>query len=122
VFVVSDFLAPPPPTAWLRAAAHRWELVPVVVQDPVWEQSFPLVGPLVLPLADPVDGRVLEVRLTAAEARARRQGAERRRAELLAGFAALALDYVLVDTSDPATVDRAFLEWAARRRELRHRL
>ena len=24
-----------------RAPARRWELVPVVVQDPVWEQSFP---------------------------------------------------------------------------------
>ena len=73
VFVISDFLGPTPPeSAWLTAAARRWEVVPVIVQDPVWEQSFPLVGPLVLPLADPRDGQVLEVRLTRREARARR--------------------------------------------------
>ena len=41
VFVLSDFLSPPPPDAWLAALAHRWDIVPVVIQDPVWEQSFP---------------------------------------------------------------------------------
>src|SRR5712691_7409570 len=48
VFVLSDFLAPPPLEAWLAAAGHHWELVPVVIQDPVWEQSFPQAAGVLL--------------------------------------------------------------------------
>ena len=120
VFVISDFLGEAPPeSAWLTAAARRWEVVPVIVQDPVWEQSFPVVGPLVLPLADPRDGQVIEVRLSRREARARRDANERRRDDLYAGFFALGLDPVLVDPRDPRRVDRIFLDWAERRRDQR---
>jgi hypothetical protein len=122
VFVISDFLgAAPPESAWLTAAARRWEVVPVIVQDPVWEQSFPLIGPLVLPLADPSDGQVLEVRLTRREARARREANERRRSDLYSMFFALGLDPVLVSTSDPSEIDRTFLDWAEQRRDQRNR-
>ena len=44
VFVLSDFIVPPDMDAWQRALEHLWELVPVVIQDPVWERSFPDVG------------------------------------------------------------------------------
>jgi hypothetical protein len=122
VFVISDFLGVvPPQSAWLTAAARRWETVPVIVQDPLWEQSFPLVGPIVLPLADPREEQVLEVRLTRREARDRRAANERRRDALLAAFLALGLDPVLVGTSDPSEVDRTFLDWAEQRRDLRAR-
>jgi hypothetical protein len=36
VFVVSDFLAPPPPETWLDAVTRGWDVVPVHRQDPVW--------------------------------------------------------------------------------------
>ena len=122
VFVISDFLGEvPPESAWLTAAARRWEVVPVIVQDPEWEQSFPVVGPIVIPLADPRDGQVLEVRLSRREARARREANERRRDELVAGFFTLGLDPVLLGSSNPDEVDRTFLEWAERRRDLRAR-
>ena len=122
VFVISDFLGPvPPESAWLTAAARRWEVVPVIVQDPVWEQSFPLVGPLVLPLADPSDGKVVEVRLTRREARARREANECRRSDLYSMFFALGLDPVLVNTSSPSEIDRTFLDWAEQRRDQRNR-
>jgi uncharacterized protein (DUF58 family) len=122
VFVISDFLGlVPPESAWLTAAARRWEVVPVIVQDPLWEQSFPLVGPIVIPLADPRDGQVLEVRLTRREARTRREANERRRDELLETFVALGLDPVLLGSAEPSDVDRTFLEWAERRRDLRAR-
>jgi uncharacterized protein (DUF58 family) len=116
VFVLSDFLDPLPHEVWLAGAARRWELVPVVIQDPVWEQSFPEVGRVLVPLADPRAGSVLEVRLTASEARAERARREARRRELLTLLASLGFDPVLVDRSEPERVQRAFLEWAERRR------
>jgi uncharacterized protein (DUF58 family) len=116
VFVLSDFLEPPPRELWLVGTTRRWELVPVVIQDPVWEQSFPSVGSVIVPIADPGDGALLEVRLTASEARAERARREAARSELLTLFASLGLDPVLVERSGPDTVQRAFLEWAERRR------
>ena len=64
--------------------------------------ELPRVGPLVLPLADPRDGQVLEVAAHAARgAGAARGERARAAAELLAGFSALGLDPVLIDTSEP---------------------
>ena len=122
VFVISDFLGPQvDESTWLTAAARRWEVVPVVVQDPIWEQSFPLVGGLVLPLVDPETGQVLEVRLSRREARARRDANEERRRELIATLAGVGADPVLLDTTDPEEIDRTFLDWSERRRNLRNR-
>jgi uncharacterized protein (DUF58 family) len=53
VFVLSDFLDPPSRLTWLTAVEHMWDIVPVVIQDPVWEQSFPDVSGIVVPLRDP---------------------------------------------------------------------
>jgi uncharacterized protein (DUF58 family) len=122
VFVVSDFLGEEvPASAWLTAAARRWEVVPVVVQDPVWEGSFPELHSVVVPLVDPESGRGVDVHISAGEARARRAENERRRAELLAGFVALGVNPVVVETSEAQAIDNAFVEWAAERRTLRLR-
>ena len=119
VFLVSDFLDPPPPSFWPLGLARRWELVPVVVQDPTWEASFPVLPSVVVPLVDPETGRVFDVRLRRREAREERQRRELARAELLSSFAALSLDPVLIERSDTESVLRAFLEWAERRRQAR---
>lgn len=121
VFVVSDFLAPPADECWLRAVARRWDVVPVIVQDPLWEQSFPDLHGVVVPVQDPATGAVTPVRLTARDARARRTANEARLATLLARFRALQLDPVLLGTSEEAAIDATFLTWAARRRVLRER-
>lgn len=122
VFVVSDFLGQEvPASAWLAAAARRWEIVPVVVQDPTWERSFPLVRSVVVPFVDPRDGRLLDVHVTARDARASCERNERRHENLRSSFVALGLDPVEIGASDPAAVDHAFLEWAAQRRTLRLR-
>ena len=115
VFVCSDFLAPPSTATWLRALGVRWDPVPVVVQDPVWEQSFPSVDGLVVPFADPVTGRLRQVRVSAKEARRLRELHEGRLAELLAEFRSLGLDYVVVGDSDQNAVVRAFIDWAEAR-------
>lgn len=115
VFLLSDFLSAPSGRSWAAALARRWDVVPVVVQDPTWEQSFPDVAGAVLPLADPRTGRLHLARLSRAEVAARRRESEARLRATLEGFRALGLDWVLVSASDPGRVLEAFLAWAAGR-------
>ncbi len=114
VFVMSDFLSPPDAEVWARALEQRWDLVPVVIQDPVWEQSFPAVDALVIPIAR-ADGRLRLVRLRRGEAERRREEHERRLAELVAGFRSLGVEPILLSRSDREHVFRAFLSWADER-------
>jgi len=112
VFLCSDFLEFPPDAAWQEALATGWDLVPVVVQDPVWEQSFPDVSGAVLPLASPETGRLAHASLTRAEVRARRERHESRLAGILRRLEELALDWVLVSSHDRGSVLEAFLDWS----------
>jgi uncharacterized protein (DUF58 family) len=119
VFVLSDFLVGPGPAAWQDAVGQGWDLVPVVISDPVWETSFPPVGGVAVPVADPRGGRVRLVRLGRRAAAARRELHERRYAALLTELEALELRPVTLTTSEPAAVDAAFVEWAEERRRRR---
>jgi uncharacterized protein (DUF58 family) len=118
VFVVSDFLVPVPARLWLRLRALRWDVVPVIVQDPVWEQTFPSVGGVVLPVADPTSGQVQDIWVSAREARDRARANEVRFDELLSRFRRLGFDPVVLDTSDPREIGDRFRAWADRRRRL----
>jgi uncharacterized protein (DUF58 family) len=110
VFVLSDFLVEPERDDWLWALERRWEVVPVVIQDPVWEQSFPDVGGAVIPF----DG-VGVVRVGGAEAARRREENESRRDDLVRRLRALDLDPVLVSSHEPRDVLFSFLSWADER-------
>jgi len=112
VFVLSDFLVPPEEEPWLRALEHQWELVPVVVQDPVWERSFPEVGGVTVPYADAVTGGVVPIYLTRAEAVRLRDEHEARHAELFHVFRSLGIEPVVIDSHDPGAILGAFLRWA----------
>jgi uncharacterized protein (DUF58 family) len=112
VFVVSDFLVPLEERVWLRALEHRWELVPVAVQDPRWERTFPDVGGIAVPFADPETGAVVPVRLTRGEARRLREEHEARWAERLRTFRTLGTEPVVVDDHDEQALLAAFLRWA----------
>ena len=115
VFVMSDFLMPFDEAAWIAAIERRWDIVPVVIQDPLWERSFPDVGGVVLPFLDHTSGRFVTVRLTDREAAEMREENEHRAAELLAHFRNHDLGPVLVTTSDRMDIFQAFLEWADER-------
>jgi Protein of unknown function DUF58 len=115
LFVLSDFLEPPPTALWRVAAGLGWDIVPVIVQDPRWEQSFPDVGGLVLPLATAA-GVPRPVRLTRREAAARRHANEDRLRTLLDGFAVLDVDPVLLSSHEPLDILAAFQRWHERRR------
>ncbi|MGZ8694948.1 MAG: DUF58 domain-containing protein [Gaiellaceae bacterium] len=121
VFVISDFIEPPPVAALVRATALRWDVVPVVVQDPVWEQSFPALPAVVVPFADAATGRPVDVLLRGREVRERQAANEARFRGLAEELAGLGLEPVVIGSSDPRDVDGAFLEWAERRRRSRRR-
>ena len=115
VFVVSDFLVAPSRDEWLDALERRYELVPVIVQDPIWEQSFPDVSGVVVPFAAPDGSDTSLVAVTAREARELREQNESRWEELLYGLRALDMDPVIVDSHEPRDVVSSFLSWADQR-------
>ena len=116
LFVISDFRFELPVDTWPDAVGHGWDVVPVVIQDPVWERSWPDVGGVAVPVADPRTGRVELVRLSRRQAVRRRAENSERYAALVAGFESAGLRPVELATSDPAAVDEAFLDWAEERR------
>jgi uncharacterized protein (DUF58 family) len=122
VFALSDFHAPVPDDVWRRLLARRWDIVPVVIQDPVWEQSFPEVAGAVLPLGDPAGARAGHVILDRGEVAARRRANEERLASLLERFRRLGLDWVLLSRDDPPSVVEAFRAWAEGRESATVRL
>lgn len=119
VFVLSDFLEPPSRETWLTAVEHLWDVIPVVIQDPTWEQSFPEVSGIVVPLRDPRSGRVTHVRLTRKEAAARRRAHEERLLALLDELVLLDLDPIVISSDDQADVLASFLDWTEFRRARR---
>jgi hypothetical protein len=96
-------------------------VTPVVVQDPVWEQSFPAVGGVVLPLVDPASGEASEVLLSVSEARELAAASEQRLASMLALFRRLGFDPIVLAESDEERVAADFHAWAERRKRLRRR-
>jgi uncharacterized protein (DUF58 family) len=119
VFVLSDFVPSPSRDLWLAAAGHRWDVVPVVIQDPVWERSFPSVEGIVVPLRDPETGRTVNVRLTRREVATRRAKNEQRAAELTETFRSLDLDPVVITSADRSGILASFLDWTELRRTRR---
>ena len=115
LFLLSDFLVPPDRTTWMRAATRRWDLVPVVIQDPLWDASFPDVSGLVVPFVDPATGAVARVRLSPKETVALRLANEARLRELRTTFRSMGIDHVEVTSDRPADVLASFLAWADRR-------
>ena len=121
VFVVSDFLDPPGDDVWTRALQQRWDVVPVVIQDPVWEQSFPPIGGVVVPFWDPERKRVMPVRMSAAEAAARAETNQERFSATLSSLRTFELEPVVLSSEDRSEIFLSFLEWAELRRFWRGR-
>jgi len=112
VFVVSDFIQAPSAEAWAHAVDRGWDVVPVIVQDPVWEQSFPPIDGVMVALADARGAGARPVRLQPAEVEVRRAHNKDRLRTLRADFLRLGLDPVLVDDASPAAVHATMLDWA----------
>src|SRR3954453_15899675 len=115
VFVLSDFLVPLDEEQWLRALERRWDVVPVVLQDPTWERSFPDVSGAAVPVVEPQTGKTGFLRLTRAEARARREHNEQRWSRLQRTFAMFDLDPVAISSTDPGEILELFTSCAEQR-------
>lgn len=115
VFVLSDFIVEPDEELWLRAVERRWDVVPVVLQDPTWERSFPDVSGTMLPVVEPQTGRTRFLRLTRGEARQRRVRNEDRWLRLQRTFAMFDLDPVAISSTDPGEILEQFTTWAEQR-------
>jgi uncharacterized protein (DUF58 family) len=121
VFVVSDFLEPVPGRLWVRLRGLGLDVTPLVVQDPVWEQSFPQISGVVVPFVAPGSARGSDVWITRRRARELKAANERRLADTIERFRRIGFDPVVVGKSDPDEIARLFHDWAARRRILLRR-
>jgi len=119
VFLLSDFIPSPARDTWLAAIGHRWDLVPIVIQDPTWDQSFPDVDGIVVPMRDARTGSVRSVRMRRKEVAARREENVRRTEELLGTFRELDIDPVVVTSSGQGAILAEFLLWTDLRRTRR---
>ncbi|HVU76798.1 MAG TPA: DUF58 domain-containing protein [Gaiellaceae bacterium] len=118
LFVLSDFVVPPPDDVWSHALARGWDVVPVIVQDPVWEQSFPDIEGVLISLADADGGAAQRVRLGRRQVAERRAANEGRLARLRSDLVRLGLEPVLVGSADRDDVQAVFLDWAQTRLEV----
>jgi hypothetical protein len=116
VFILSDFLNMPSADVWSMIVELPWELVPVVIQDPVWEQSFPDVSSVVIPMLKPGTQQVQLVRLTRKEARERQARNEERAQATVAQLNGLGLEPIVLTSADRNEIYTAFLEWHELRR------
>jgi len=98
-----------------------WDVVPLVVQDSVWEQSFPRIGNVVVPFVAPGSTRICDVWISRRRATELRAANERRLEETIARFRRLGFDPVLIGTSEPNDIAGLLHGWAARRRMLLRR-
>jgi len=121
VFVVSDFVTPVPGRVWMGLRGLGWDVTPLLVQDPVWEQSFPRIGGVVVPFAEPGSAGRTDVWIGRRRAEALAAANERRLADTIGRFQHLGFDPVVVGTSDRVEIARLLHAWAARRRALRRR-
>lgn len=120
LFVVSDFIDAISPATLSRLQRAEWDVVPVVVQDPTWEQSFPDVAGAAVPFAG-TNGETALVRLSRGECSRLRHANEARLTRTMHRFRRLGFDPLVLGDADPSAVGAAFLRWAERRRIRRRR-
>ncbi len=115
LFVVSDFVVMPPEDVWLQALERRWDVVPVVVQDPVWERSFPDISGTSVPVVDPGTGNISYLRMGRREVAERRELNEARWQRVLDTFLFLDIEPVILSSERPDAILDAFAWWSEKR-------
>ncbi len=119
VFCCSDFMEPPSRQALAMIVDAEWTLVPVIVQDPLWEQSYPeAAGEVALPVSDET-GRFRLLRQSRADVRERRAANEARLRSLEELFGGHGFPPIVVSDLGPDALGDALRRWNANRSALR---
>ena len=119
MFVVSDFLEDTSPAWWAATIDRGWDVVAVVVQDPVWEQSFPPIGGVVTPFVTAGGDTLQYIRLSEREATERREANEERLRRVERDLTRMGVDTILVSGSSVDEIRTAFLDWGEQRLTMR---
>ncbi len=120
VFLLSDFLAMPE-YALLIAATASWDIVPVIIQDPTLEASFPVWRgriPVYLPQVFG-DGQRQTGFIAAGEAKRKMHEHQFRLKKIIELFERLQVHPITLFTADPEQIYESFLGWSALRGGLR---
>ena len=119
VFCCSDFLEVPSERTLATVIDAEWEFVPVVVQDPLWEQSYPdAAGDVSLPVYDEA-GRFRLLRQSRADVIERRQAHEARLRRLEELFTGYGFPPIVISETGPAALTESLMSWNVRRRPMR---
>lgn len=114
VFLLSDFLVMPKYDL-IETAAARWNLVPIIIQDPLLEASYPVWRgkiPVWLPEVSQ-DGRRQSSLLSGAAAQEKRINHQNRIRDIIRIFEALGLYPISLFNADPEQIYHSFLRWSA---------
>jgi hypothetical protein len=119
VFCCSDFLEVPSQRTLAMIVDAGWELVPVIVQDLLWEQSYPeAAAEVALPVHDEA-GRFRLLRQSRAEVSERRRAHEARLRRLEELFTGYGFPPIVISEIGPTALAEALLSWNVRRQPLR---
>lgn len=114
IFCCSDFLQVPSERTLAMIIDADWALVPVIVQDPLWEQSYPeAAAEVALPVLDE-SGRFRLLRQSRAEVSERRQAHEARLRRLEELFTGYGFPPIIVSEDGPDALGDALRSWNMR--------
>jgi uncharacterized protein (DUF58 family) len=119
IFCCSDFLNVPAERTLAMVADADWALVPVIVQDPLWEQSYPeAAADVALPVVDE-SGQFRLLRQSKAEVRRRREANEGRLRRLEELFTGYGFPPVIISELGADALAESLRSWNVRRRPFR---
>jgi uncharacterized protein (DUF58 family) len=119
VFCCSDFMQAPSKRTLAMIVDAEWDLIPVIVQDPLWEQTYPeAAGDVALPVCDD-EGRFHLLRQSRAEVRERRQAHEARLRRLEELFTSYGFPPIVISDVGHDSLTDALRSWHTRRKLLR---
>lgn len=117
-FIFSDFFTLPRKDLWMWLEKRMGlDLVPVLVQDPLMEQSFPLeLANVEITYVDPLSGRVMRIAFTRRKARELKRRNEQRFRRIQNCFRDLRLDPIVLSSNEQNDIFAELRRWERRRK------